>query len=436
MNEYPNALKRNLTSLIDEMSASPWLFVKHPEKNFTRNRKLPFGRIMHLLISMGGNSIYKELLDAQGYDASTATTSAFIQQREKILPCAFEFLLHEFTRLFPDTKKYRGYRLLAGDGSDLRVTTNPNDLETYIQTNADTQGYNVLHLNALYDLCSKLYVDTLIQPRKCENENTALAKMVDRSCIEGPVIVTTDRNYECYNTFAHIERKGWNYLIRVKDVDSSGILSGLNLPLNGEFDICVKRVLTRKRTNEIKSHPEIYTSLDYRSPFDFLDSNHLFYSISFRVVRFKIADDSYETIITNLEKQDFPPCELKALYHMRWGIETSFRELKYAVGLINFHSKKVECIVQEVFARIIMYNFAEMITSHVVISKADAKHAYQVNFTLAIHICRHFLRFLNSAPPPDVEALILKNLLPVRPGRQDSRKIRPKTAVSFVYRIA
>ena len=25
---------------------------------------------------------------------------------------------------------------------------------------------------------------------------------------------------------------------------------------------------------------------------------------------------------------------------MRWGIETSFRELKYAVGLTSFHSKK------------------------------------------------------------------------------------------------
>ena len=31
---------------------------------------------------------------------------------------------------------------------------------------------------------------------------------------------------------------------------------------------------------------------------------------------------------------------IKELYHMRWGIETSFRELKYAIGLTSFHSKK------------------------------------------------------------------------------------------------
>ena len=131
-----------------------------------------------------------------------------------------------------------------------------------------------------------------------------------------------------------------------------------------------------------------------------------------------------------------PPQELKELYRMRWGIETSFRELKYAVGLTSFHSKKREYIDQEIFARIIMYNFAEMITSHVVISQTDTKHVYQVNFTIAIQICRHFLRLRDNIPPPDVEALIRKNILPVRPGRTSNRKTRYKTTVSFIYRVA
>ena len=137
-----------------------------------------------------------------------------------------------------------------------------------------------------------------------------------------------------------------------------------------------------------------------------------------------------------MDKQNFSLNELKALYHIRWGIETSFRELKYAVGLANLHSKKVEYIVQEIFARVIMYNFSEMITFHVVISRLNTKHLYQVNFTVAIHICRHFLRLLNNVHPPDVEALIQKNILPVRPGRQDKRNIRAQSAVSFLYRVA
>lgn len=58
--------------------------------------------------------------------------------------------------------------------------------------------------------------------------------MVDRSELAEPVILITDRGYEAYNNMAHIEQKGWNYLIRVKE--KRGILSGLQLPDTPEFD--------------------------------------------------------------------------------------------------------------------------------------------------------------------------------------------------------
>lgn len=64
-----------------------------------------------------------------------------------------------------------------------------------------------------------------------------------------------------------------------------------------------------------------------------------------------------------LSSADFSPDEIRSIYHMRWGIETSFRALKYTVGLTNFHAKKQESITQEIFARMILYNFAEMMTS-------------------------------------------------------------------------
>ncbi|WP_282432990.1 transposase [Desulfosporosinus meridiei] len=48
----------------------------------------------------------------------------------------------------------------------------------------------------------------------------------------------------------------------------------------------------------------------------------------------------YKTVYTNLNAEDFPPEKIKQLYNLRWGIETSFKELKYAVGLASLHSKK------------------------------------------------------------------------------------------------
>ena len=119
---------------------------------------------------------------------------------------------------------------------------------------------------------------------------------------------------------------------------------------------------------------------------------------------------------------------------MRWGIETAFRELKYTIGLLHFHAKKVEYIFQEVFARLIMYNFTELVTSPVIIQKADCKYAYKANFSVAVHVCRQF--FLGNVSPPDVEALIQKHVSPIRPGRSRPRKMTVKHAVSFIYRVA
>lgn len=372
MIDYPSLVKSKLTEIIRKMATEPKLFVKNPNVDFTRKRKLSFETVVNVTLSMGGNSLTSELMEYFDYDIDMASSSAFIQQRNKLLPFAFEFLLNEFTHSFQDLKTYEDYRLLAVDGSDLNICHNLNDVNTYFQSVPNTKGFNQLHLNAMYDLCNKLYVDVCIQPGRRENEFRALTDMTDHSIISGDVIVVADRGYESYNVFAHIEQKGWKYAIRVKDIMSNGILSALKLPDEDEFDVNINIILTRKQTKVTKSNPELYKFLPQNSTFDYLDLHiNMFYPITFRVVRFKISDDAYETIITNLDSEKFPPEKIKELYNLRWGIETSFRELKYAIGLISFHSKKVEHITQEIFARLVMYNFCELITMHVVIQQKE-----------------------------------------------------------------
>lgn len=219
----------------------------------------------------------------------------------------------------------------------------------------------------------------------CGEDRRALATMVDRSPIKGKTIVLADRGYESYNNFAHLEFKGWSYVIRVKDLNSNGILSGLHLPVDGEFDRDVHLTLTKKQTKAVKAHPEMYKFVPSTSTFDVLDLHeNLFYPTSFRVVRFVLPSGAFETVITNLTATDFPPGEIMSMYNMRWGIETSFRALKYTVGLTNFHAKKRESITQEIFAGMILYIFAEMMTSHVVISQMDKRHP----LSSQLHGCR------------------------------------------------
>lgn len=437
MKKPSKIIKAQLMSIIGKMSADPELFVKNPGRDFTRRRKLSFEKMMTLLLTMGGGSLQTELYKHEGYTAHAPTSSAFIQQRDKLKPFALEYILHEFAIPSAKAKRYKGYRLLAVDGSDLHTPTNPNETENFFQGNPSERGYNLMHLNALYDLFNRTYVDAIIQNRRRVNEHKALTSIVDRSSI-GRALVIADRGYECYNNLAHIEQKGWKYLIRIRDATSgTSILTGLKLPESSEFDVCIERILTRKQTNEIKGKPELYRFLPINSTFDFFDfDQHRFYPLSFRIVRFKITDDTYETVITNLNNEQFSSDELKNLYNMRWGIETAFRSLKYAVGLVCFHSKKTEHISQEVFAALIMYNFSEMIASQVIIQQKDTQHEYQINFSLTVHFCKRFLNTCEMAHPPDIEALILANTLPVRNGRCFPRKVRFRQAVSFNYRIS
>lgn len=437
MNEFADSIKEKLETVITVMQEYSWLFVNNPEKDFTRKRKLDFKEMVNILLSMGGNNLKIELMKYFSYDVETATSSAFVQQREKILPEAFEFLFHGFTSTSVNPNYYDGYRMFAVDGSDLNVAQNPEEKENHYAATNNAKGYNLLHLNAMYDLCSRVYVDAIVQPGRKENETKALIDMVDRSNIKEQAIVIADRGYESYNIFEHIAKKGWNYVIRVKDIGSNGIVSGLSLPKHKEFDVNYNLLLTRRQTKEIKVNPQKYKFMPANQNFDFLpvgDKGN--YPINFRVVRFAISEGGYEIIITNLPENEFSAERIKEIYRMRWGIETSFRELKYAVGLTNFHSKKTAYIIQEIFARLTMYNFCEIITAHVVIQQKNRKYSYQVNFTIAISICMHYFRCWDAIPPPNVEALIQKNILPIRYGRKDRRKVKSQSAVSFIYRVA
>lgn len=419
------------------MSAHPETFVKNPGKDFTRERKLPFKQVLKAVLSMTGKSLRGELMEYFNLKTSMPTVSAFVQQRNKVDHSAFEALFHTFTKAVDEQALFKGYRLLAVDGSDLHTPTNKDEADSYHKGTNGQKPYNLFHLNALYDLQRRIYTDAIVQGRKQWNEHRAFVTMVDRDEASVPTIYIADRGYESYNNMAHVIEKRQKFLIRVRDSKSNSLVSGLILPVQDEFDVQYRVGLTRKQTNQVKN--SCLKFVPHTSTFDYLPRTTKKaipmqpYYLSFRVVRFKLTEDTYEVLLTNLPEGEFSVSELKDLYAMRWGIETSFRDLKYSLALSFFHSKKTENILQEVFARLTMYNFAELITSHVVVKQKSRKHLYKINFASAVHICRNF--FLKNISPSDVEALLLMHLLPVRQRSANLRRGSPRAAPSFTYRI-
>lgn len=435
MSKYIKNVTDSLTNLISELSNNPSLFLKNPKADFTRNRKINFKTMIGITMNSGGATMSKELLDYFDFNVETPTVSAYTQQRSKVLPEAFEFLFHSFTQEnINSMNKYKGYRLVACDGSNLSIANNPSDVETLWVHNQYGDTSNHLHLNAFYDVLNRIYLDAILQPASEYQEYRACVNMMERSTLD-KVILIADRGYENYNVMAHAINKGWKFVIRIKDIGSNGIASGLKLPHKDTFDIDISLTFTRRQTKATKEAG--YKFMPTCQTFDYLPiKSKDTYSLNFRITRFAISDDSYEILITNLNRYDFSVEDLKEIYHLRWGIETSFRELKYAIGLTSFHARKVDYIKQEIFARLLLYNYCELITTHVVQQMKNKDKTKQVNFTIAIYICREYLRHKRNLSPPDVIKLIERYILPVRPGRRDPRKVKPQASVSFLYRVA
>ena len=439
MHMKPKNVKKLLMSEINKIADNPHDYCINPNTDFTRNRKISLKKLLIGIIGMESGSLTNELLDLFHLSVDTPTTSAFIQQRNKINVEAFETIFKSFSD--NAMASFDDIPIFAIDGSKIQIATDVTDTDSYFPGTNGQKPYNLLNLNGLFNLNHHIYSDAIIQKAKHSNEHKALTDMVDRSKIPTAIVIA-DRGYESYNNMAHIQEKGWYYLIRIKD-GNQGIKHGLDLPASFSFDVNVSLNLTRKQTNQTKElfkNRNHFKLIPATTTFDYLPIKNkksepaIFYDLNFRIVRFPISNDTYETVITNLERDKYPPNKLKELYASRWGIETSFRDLKYTIGMLNFHSKKVMCIQQEIYAHLIMYNFAEMITSHVVIEKKQRKHTYKANFSVAIHMCRLF--YHGRTTPPDLEAIIAKNLIPIRNDRHRERYLTVKVFHGFLYRVA
>lgn len=438
-------IKSLLNSAIDSVAKSVANYVENPGKDFSRNRKLPVDKLITFLVSEGSSSTKNELLDFFGMSCQSPSSSAFFQQREKLRPQAVEKVFSLFSESVSTCLgKHSGYRFIAADGSTAtffsRDKYSPPE-EYFTSPGNSIKGVYSIHINAFQDLDSHLYTDALLQPVRHKDEFRAFCTIVDRHTVlpESKNVYIGDRGYCSYNNMAHVIENEQYFLFRTKDIHKKGLVGKFDFPDAETFDITVNVTLVRSLSSKIDCGNTYRRFIDAATSFDYIDyGSDGKYLISFRVVRFKLSDDSFECLVTNLPADEFPDERLKKLYNARWGIESSFRKLKYTIGLSNFHSYKPELVMQQIWARLTAYNLTEAMINSTVIKKAKRKHTYKVNFSVAAHICRAFLRPSAEENPIDVMALLARELIPIREGRKYNRLQtahfrRPRY---FIYRAA
>lgn len=436
--KHSEVIKAILFSALNEIAADPQKYAVCPGKDFTRNRKMGFHDTIMMLLTMEADCIKEELYRYFGRTVDAPSKAAFYKQRKKLNETALANLLFTFNAKLTKKLYNDKYQFVACDGSAVDIFRNPNDPDTFFEPNdKSTRGFNQVHINAFYSILDRRFTNLVIQPGRKRNEYSAFCEMVDAAGNdEPPTVYFADMGYASYNNFAHVIENGQFFLIRCNDKRLQGILGR---PMEGlkEMDCHVDRILTRTQSKKKHRRPELMDQYRYickAVPMDYLETDQDEYDISLRVVRFEIAPDSFENIITNLPETEFDFDDFKELYHMRWNEENSFRDLKYPLCLKALHSKKYEYIVQEIWARAILHNFSSEIIAGVEIEQHDTKYEYQANFAEAFKTCRDFLRIHDGVSKMEVESLIAQNIEPIRPGRTFARQRRFKLPISFCYR--
>ena len=438
----PSKIKSIFSSIISQMSENVQHYVLSPGKDFTRNRKCSFSDLILAILSFENHSLPKEIAD---YFASVKrpapSPSAFVQQRAKLNDEAFPALFHAFNSSIPFTKTLKGIHLIACDGTDINLPTDHSDSLYRVRYKKDAriQGYWQMHVTACYDLLENRYLDLIIQPRPFSNETAALCTMVQRCPLDGKLLYIADRGFPSLNVMAHIFDVGQFFLFRVTSPEScSSFLKHADLPRSGEFDRKLTLRITRSYRKKYRKHPERYHFLHRKRTFDFIDpgDRDTVFALDLRVICVTLGNGTKEYLVTNLPADSFSLEDLKELYRLRWGIETSFRSLKYALSLSCLHSIKRSFIIQEIYAKMIMYNWASLLAAFAekgLPSKRNGSSKdYHIPFCDAVRITRRLIseRITNSS----IRILLQSRKIPIRTGRVYPRNVRSQSAVPLNYR--
>lgn len=385
------------------------------DKDFTRNRKLKFHELC-ILIAKGSKRALQASINAFLSEISGPvqeySKAAFCKARQKIKPEALKELFvatstHFYTNKF---KKYRGYRVCAIDGSDLNLPNTESLLEYFGSEKFNNGIHPQAQLSCLYDVLNHVTLDAYIEPFN-SNERVMALRHLDYLSEQRTdnELLLMDRGYPSEELLLSMERSRFKYVMRTSK--------------DNFF----------KEIRDAKGHDEIITR-------KCKNGNVL----AIRVVTVTLPDGKTETLITNIMDESFSKEDFLKIYHMRWGIETKYNDLKNKFQLENFSGTSPICVIQDFYATLFLSNILAYIELDCekeleeINASGEKKHQYQLNTSLAISALKDNvvqLLITNSKIKQirllrKIKSHLMKCLSPVRPNRSFPRA-RKHVAVRF-----
>ena len=347
-------------------------------------------------------------------DSSKFTKSAFVQARKKIKPEVFKrlsrTLLEEFyTNNEPAVKLWKGFRLLAVDGSRITLPITSELKEIYGVSKNQTDTVLVqARCSILYDVQNKYVLDGALSPLKRGERDLALTHLAHCSTND---LLIYDRGYPSYNFIHHHCTRKLDYLMRVKTSFSQ---------LTIDFE------RSKQKSALVDIYPGKNTKISdkpysYKSP------------ITVRLVRIELSKGQVEILMTSLlDIDEYPNGQFKKLYFKRWGVELFYDELKNKLKIEHFSGYSNQSIQQDFYATLFVSNVQTLIVSELeeelAVDKGQKKYDYKINANMSYGLLKNrvIALFLNQRPSgndmvEELKQLFKAHLIPIRPNRSNER---------------
>ena len=412
-------------STLDQFASDPDRSLIQGEA-FTRNRKISLPLTARLIASLSSNSVRQQTLTFCKNNHTDFTESAFCQARQKfdhliLKNASLDFAHH----VSCESSLYKGkYRLIGIDGSCFPILPNLEEPQNLVERYPKSSW--ALHFNAAFDLENHYYLDYQVQSAVDKNEHGAALEFVRQYDHAGVPIWIGDRLYFSYELASQIENRGQKFLFRMKERNCVSLLPA-DHPLYQEIDFTSSRKLIHTQKASTRNRPDQYKYVP-KGSVSLITPEHPELVFSYRIIIAEISTQNEEDgtpvktmeyLLTNLSDDEFSTREIKELYHLRWNIEVSFRDLKYVLNGKQVHSRKQNLIEQEIDTAVMVYNLISVISKCAKPRQPGQKYRYQTNRKALSSIVLQFL--VGKAAQKEVIWTIQNVVVPIRKNRHFKR---------------
>ena len=235
------------------------------KKDFTRGRKVNFVTLVCMILNMIKKSTQLEIDDFMrkfGTDDmrySTYTKQSFSEARQKLSPEAFKILNYGFVQKYyedNDFKKYKGFRLLAVDGSSIEVPNTKELREHYGCAGNSNAKQKVARAKSstLYDLENGIILNSILG-RYDDSERDLAKKNIDQ--FEGlnqggtRYLILFDRGYPSIDFILYLKAKGISFVMRTASTFFSQVVNTKTHDEVVEIRITKSHMRTLKRRGKM-----------------------------------------------------------------------------------------------------------------------------------------------------------------------------------------